>query len=121
MSVWLYLLFLVLHRLEMFAKMRVVGATGPTHVQPLKEEKAIEIGAEILSETFIYAVASSIILYEYWSSRRKAAAQEAEQDRDIDVLQAKLIDTENRLSQVEATLQNIALPKTKIDNKVKSK
>lgn len=99
----------------MFAKMRVVGATGPTHVQPLKEEKAVEIGAEILSETFIFVVASSIILYEYWNSRQKAAAQEAEQDKDIDVLQEKLKDAENRLSKVEATLQNITLPKTKIE------
>lgn len=104
----------------MFAKMRIVGATGPTHVQPLKEEKAVEVGAEILSEAFVYAVASSFILYEYWSSRQKAAAQEAEQDRDIDVLENKLKDAEDRLCKVEATIKTLqnsvksgAVPNTK--------
>ena len=91
----------------MFAKMRVVGATGPAHVQPLKEEKAIEIGAEILGEVFIYTVASSAILLEYWRSSRKAAAQEAEQDRDIDVLERKLKDTEERLSNIENTVRTL--------------
>ena len=45
------------HRLEVFAKMRVMGAMGPTHTQPLKKEKA-EVGAEILGETFIYTIAA---------------------------------------------------------------
>lgn len=95
----------------MFAKMRVVGATGPTHVQPLKEEKAIEIGAAILGEAFVYTVASSLIMYEYWSSRRKAAAQEAEQDRDIDKLEAKLRHAENRIAEIEVAIKSLQTTK----------
>lgn len=96
----------VLHRLEAFAKMRTIGGTGPSRVQPLKREKAIEVGAEILGEAFIYTVAASAILLEYWRSSRKEAILEAEQDRDIDFLKDKL-------QKFEETLKIL-------DNKVKA-
>lgn len=90
----------------MFAKMRVVGGTGPTHIQPLKEEKAIELGAEFLGELFIYTVASSIIMFEYWRSSRNEAAKEAEQNEDINILKHKLLNIEDRLSKIETTLHS---------------
>lgn len=81
--------------------MRTIGATGPTRVQPLKREKAIEVGAEILGEAFILSVAVSVILFEYWRSIQKEANLEAEQDRDIDVLQEKLQKVEETLKIIE--------------------
>jgi hypothetical protein len=82
--------------------MRSIGATGPTKVQPLKKEKAIEVGAEILGEAFVYTVAASIIMLEYWRSSHKEAVSEAEQDRDIDILQDKLQKVEDALKKVES-------------------
>lgn len=92
---------LVLHRVEVFTKMRVMGAKGSTRTKPLTEEKAVEMGAELLGETFVLAVAASIVLYEYWRSSLKEASLEAAQDKDIDVLQMKFKDAEERLTRIE--------------------
>lgn len=97
-------MYIVLHRVEAFAKMRVVGATGPTHVQPLKEEKAIEVGAEILGEAFIYLVASSIIMFEYWRSTKREADQEAEQDKGINTLKNKVQNVEETLNRIQTRI-----------------
>lgn len=78
-----------------------MGAKGSTRPKPLKEEKAIEMGAELLGETFILAVATSIVIYEYWRSSLKESALEAAQDKDIDVLQIKCKDAEERLTRIE--------------------
>lgn len=97
--------------------MRVMGATGPTHIKPLKEDKAVEMGAEFLGEAFIYSVAASFLMFEYWRSSRKEALLEAEQDRDIDVLQEKLKNVQqtlNTISDKMAALEHsISLKDTK--------
>ncbi|KAL4814170.1 optic atrophy 3 protein-domain-containing protein [Aspergillus spinulosporus] len=41
------------------------------HIRPLSESKAIESGATFISETFLFLVAGSLILFESWRSRRK--------------------------------------------------
>lgn len=40
-------------------------------IRPLSEAKAIETGANFLSETFLFGVAASLIIFETWRSRRK--------------------------------------------------
>ena len=40
-------------------------------VRPLSEAKAIESGANFISETFLFGVAASLIFFESWRSRRK--------------------------------------------------
>ena len=40
-------------------------------VKPLSEAKAIESGANFISETFLFGVAASLIFFESWRSRRK--------------------------------------------------
>ncbi|KIX01636.1 uncharacterized protein Z518_09362 [Rhinocladiella mackenziei CBS 650.93] len=40
-------------------------------IRPLSEAKAIETGANFISETFLFSVAAGLILFEQWRSRRK--------------------------------------------------
>lgn len=40
-------------------------------IKPLSETKAIETGANFISETFLFGVAAGLILFESWRSRRK--------------------------------------------------
>ena len=83
----------VLHRLEVFVKMRLMGVQGPTEVQALKPDKAAEIGAELIGEFFVYSFAASIVLFEYWRSSQKEQHQDEVQDSKI----AKLHVTVGRL------------------------
>lgn len=40
-------------------------------IKPLSETKAIETGANFISETFLFSVAASLIIFESWRSGRK--------------------------------------------------
>ena len=40
-------------------------------IKPLSEAKAIESGANFISETFLFGVAASLIFFESWRSRKK--------------------------------------------------
>ncbi|ETN36882.1 uncharacterized protein HMPREF1541_07869 [Cyphellophora europaea CBS 101466] len=44
-------------------------------IRPLSEAKAIESGANFISETFLFGVAAALIFFESWRSRRKDAAR----------------------------------------------
>ena len=85
--------------------MKGIGATGPTHTKPLKEEKAVEVGAEILGEAFVYSVAASFILFEYWRSAKKEANLEAHQDKDIDVLKDRMTKVEEKIMLMDSKLK----------------
>ena len=84
-----------------------MGATGHTHIKPLKEDKAVEIGAEILGEAFIYSMAASFLLLEYWRSSYREAQLEAEQDRDIDILQEKLKTMEQMVDTINGRISEL--------------
>lgn len=55
------------------AKAAAEEAAKPRHyrIRPLSESKAIESGANFISETFLFVVAGGLILFESWRSRRK--------------------------------------------------
>ena len=55
------------------AKKAAEEAAKPRHyrIRPLSESKAIESGANFISETFLFMVAGGLILFESWRSRRK--------------------------------------------------
>ncbi len=95
----------------------MAGATGHAHTKPLKKEKAIEVGAEILGEAFIYTVAASVILLEYWRTSRKESMLEAEQDKDIDILMDKVKRVEDLLENVEHRVQLLEKPSNTKDKK----
>ncbi len=44
-------------------------------IKPLSESKAIESGANFISETFLFGVAASLIFFESWRSRRKESTR----------------------------------------------
>ena len=90
----------VLHRLELFVKLRIMGMTGKAEYQPLNEERAVELGSEIIGEFFLYTVAASYIVYEYWRSVKK------EQKREEDQLQ-QIVNLEDRTRQLERDLASL--------------
>ncbi|KAL4883803.1 optic atrophy 3 protein-domain-containing protein [Aspergillus karnatakaensis] len=61
---------------EAIAKAKAVASEAEKpppkpHIRPLSESKAIESGATFISESFLFLVAGSLILFESWRSRRK--------------------------------------------------
>ncbi|KAI9484116.1 MAG: optic atrophy 3 protein-domain-containing protein [Benjaminiella poitrasii] len=59
------------HTLEMTLKMKFLGYKTEK-IRPLNDARAIESGANFLSEAFVFAVAASVIIAESWRSRATA-------------------------------------------------
>ena len=94
-------------------KMRWIGTTGPTHVKPLTEERAAELGAEIIGDTFVYSVAASLIIFEYVRSKKKEQDAEDTQNNQIAKLndsmrrlEREMKDIKKRLSDMDSKQQN---------------
>ena len=93
--------------------MRWIGTTGPTHVKPLTEERAAELGAEIIGDTFVYSVAASLIIFEYVRSKKKEQDAEDTQNNQIAKLndsmrrlEREMKDIKKRLSDMDSKQQN---------------
>ena len=64
------------------AEQHVKERQKPPRIRPLSESKAIETGANFISESFLFLVAAGAILFESWRSRRKETNRhESVQDR----------------------------------------
>lgn len=59
-------------------------------IRPLSEQKAIEMGANFVAETFIFAVGIGVILVEQWRQRRKAKNARDDIREDLEAVQAEL-------------------------------
>ena len=111
---------LVLHWLEVFVKMRWMGTTGHTQIKRLSEDMAAELGAEILGDTFVYSVAASVIIFEYYRSKKKEQDAEDTQNTQIAKLNDSIRKLEREMKDVKKRLDNIN-HKTDKENKGDSK
>ncbi|KAG2202129.1 hypothetical protein INT47_008101 [Mucor saturninus] len=76
------------HRLEMTLKMKFLGYKTEK-IRPLNDARAIESGANFLSEAFVFSVAASVILAENWRSRVTAKNRRNYVDDALESLEEK--------------------------------
>ncbi|KAJ5971392.1 uncharacterized protein N7479_001310 [Penicillium vulpinum] len=79
------------------------------HIRPLSESKAIESGANFISETFLFMVAGGLILFESWRSRSKESTRRegvegrlAELEQSEQAAREALVALEKELLQLRA-------------------
>ncbi|GAA5958177.1 hypothetical protein JCM3765_002839 [Sporobolomyces pararoseus] len=90
-----------LHRAEMNLRVSLLGES-PKHIRPLSESRAIESGANFLSEGFLFAVAATIILGETYRSRLSESKRR-------DQVKDSLIKNELELTNLKSQLKSIEL------------
>lgn len=83
-------LLTVYHWLDVNLRMRILGLGKATEVKPLSSEAAVELGAEIISESFLFSIATATIAFEYWRSSKKDDQHESQQSLDIKGLQSQV-------------------------------
>ena len=83
------------------AKKKVEAAHRP-RIRPLSEAKAIETGANFISETFIFAVAVAVIVFEQWRQRRKAQNQRDDIREDLEELRVELDTVKTQLAEMKS-------------------
>jgi hypothetical protein len=91
------------------------------HIRPLSESKAIESGANFISETFLFIVAGGLIVFESWRSRRKESTRrEGVEDRLNDLEESEkaareaLVALEKELLQLKAKHGDLPKPTHRI-------
>lgn len=70
-------------------------------IRPLSESKAIDAGANFISEAFLFVVAGSLILAEAWRSRRKEASRRDIVTERLELLEQRKRQDEQRLEEQE--------------------
>jgi hypothetical protein len=74
-------------------------------VRPLSEAKAIETGANFISETFLFCVAGALIGLEYWRSRRKETNRRDEVHERLEELESENSELKAQIIRIESALE----------------
>ena len=88
-----------------------MGSTAPIEVQPLTEEKAVEMGSELLGELILFSIGVGYISYEYFRSVQKGKYKEDSQDNLIAELNDRVNDMETQLKTFKVELGKSKLEK----------
>ncbi|KAG0052369.1 hypothetical protein BGZ83_002708 [Gryganskiella cystojenkinii] len=108
------------HKTEMQLKMKFLGYKVES-IRPLNDARAVEMGANFLSEAFIFGVAGSLIILENARTRMNARDRKNHVDDTLDNLLLITEELREELKQVEVTTseklqemqkENIVLRKT---------
>lgn len=94
-----------MHLTDLRMRMNLVGEKK-IKIRPLNDNKAIEKGANFLSEVFVFSVAGSLILYESYRSRKKTNLEKENVQDDISLLQDEIVSLQNELDEVKKKLHN---------------
>ena len=92
----------------------MMGLSGPDKVQPLSEQVAVDVGAELLGESLIFGIATLTLYFEYRRGQNKEAKKEEEQNR-------KLTDLQNQIKELELTVDTNAAQIRELTRLVHSK
>ncbi|KAK7203522.1 optic atrophy 3 protein-domain-containing protein [Myxozyma melibiosi] len=80
----------VLHSTDVRLRQSLMGKAGTQKVRPLNDAKAIEMGANFLSETLLFAVAAGVVIFESVRSSRKATTRHETTAEDIALLKEEV-------------------------------
>jgi hypothetical protein len=64
--------------------MRLLGLGSPDTVKPLTEKAAIELGADLISDFFVFGTAVGAILLEYLRQSKNTKTKEAQMSSKVD-------------------------------------
>lgn len=87
-------------------RMRLLGEEGTAKVRPLNDKRAIETGATFLSETFVFAVAGSIVVFEAYRQRQKELNRRETVEDDIKTLQHEIEYLKRKLREYNVRLDD---------------
>jgi hypothetical protein len=85
----------------------VKAAIKPPRIRPLSEAKAIESGANFISETFLFIVAGSLILFESWRRDRKEKGKDADVMERLEELQKQREEDKEKIDLLEGELSTL--------------
>jgi len=111
------------HFYEVKMKMRALnlGTGKVTKVPKLTETKAVEQGAEILSEFIIISIASGILIYEYNRSKEKDDAKEEKLKADREMIKSKIFELELKVEKQSTQIRSLAKTAIHLEEEIQKK
>ncbi|CAB4016040.1 Hypothetical predicted protein [Paramuricea clavata] len=80
----------VYHRLEFHIRMRLMGHKGKIEVDPLKENAAVDLGAEMLGEVVVFSIGVAVLYAEYRRQKRGENREENKHQENFRNLKNKV-------------------------------
>lgn len=74
--------------------MKLMGLAGPEKVPLLSEQKAVDVGAELLGESLVFGVAAALLFLEYRRGQKKEEAKEQKQNEKLFELRSQVKELE---------------------------
>lgn len=96
------------HWLEVNVKMRMLNLGKPKDVKKLDENAAIDLGADLLGEFFIFSIAATTITLEFMRQSRNAAKAAAELEERWDTVEEKIHNLEKAIEKQNKAFTFIA-------------
>ena len=87
--------------------MRILGLGLATNIPKLNEQRAIETGAQLLSELIILSIASSILFYEYKRQTEKEEVKQSAIDEEKRDIKEKIINLEMRIKKQMLSIDDL--------------
>lgn len=76
-------------------------------VYPLKDERAVELGADMLGETIIFSVAIITVYFEYNRQKRNEEKKEQQREDKLVTLEGTVRDMELKIDEQSAQIRNL--------------
>ena len=95
------------HNFDVNVKRRLLGLKASDHVQPLNEDAAVELGANLLGEGFLYSFLVGLLIAENMYSTSVSEAKDAEKKKHLKSLEDQVGQCELLVAAQEAELREM--------------
>ncbi len=110
----------VYHKFNINIRMRLLGLGSPDTVKPLTEKAAIELGADLISDFFVFGTAAGAIFFEYLRQSNNTKAKQAQisnKVNNIDKEKDRIYkDVENQAKLIQSCNKSMDDQKKKFEN-----
>lgn len=89
-------------------KEHIKSQQKPPRIRPLSESKAIESGANFISETFLFLVAAGAVIFESWRSRRKESNRREGIDDRLDDLERESAEMKAMINLLQSEIVSLS-------------
>ncbi|SCU81717.1 LAMI_0B07382g1_1 [Lachancea mirantina] len=79
-----------MHRVDFRLRTRLVNTKQDIKIRPLNDTRAVENGATLLSEAFVFGVTGSVVVWETLRQRTKELNRREQVSQDISYLQGEI-------------------------------
>ncbi|XP_071736163.1 OPA3-like protein [Rutidosis leptorrhynchoides] len=95
------------HRLTTNIQRRIYGHATDVEIRPLNEEKAVQAAGDLISELFVFSVATGALIFEVQRSARSEAKKEEVRRQEMEVMRQRDEDLAKEVECLKQKLQEL--------------